>query len=44
MLKVQNLGKTFNRGTLNGLRAYLRRDLKFKGSRWKLIKVARLFG
>jgi len=36
--------RKINRGTLNGLRAYIRRDLKFKGSRWKLLKVAKLFG
>ncbi len=36
--------REINRGNLNGLRAYLRRDLKLKGSRWKLLRVARLFG
>jgi putative sterol carrier protein len=36
--------RRINRGELNGLRAYLRRDLQLEGSRWKLWRVARLFG
>ncbi len=39
-----DIWREINRGTLNGMRAYLRRDLKFSGSRWKLFKVAKLFG
>ena len=38
-----NIWREINRGSLNGMRAYLRRDLKIKGSRWKLYKVAKLF-
>ena len=38
-----DIWRQINRGTLNGLRAYIRRDLKFSGSRWKLLRVARLF-
>jgi len=31
-----------HRGTLNGLRAYLRGDVTLAGSRWKLLRVGRL--
>lgn len=35
--------RRINEGTYNGLKAYLRRDLQFAGSRLKFLRVARLF-
>ena len=35
--------RKLNRGQVGGLRAYIRGDIKLTGSRWKLLRVARLF-
>ncbi len=36
--------RALNRGERNGLKAYLTGAVKFKGSRWKFLRVAKLFG
>lgn len=39
-----DIWRQMNRGELSGTRAYFRGDVKFKGSWFKFIRVAKLFG
>jgi len=36
--------RKLNRGEVGGMRAYIRGDIKITGSRWKLLRLGKLFG